>query len=351
MAEGGEMETQSGFEFDKWCTESGLTKKTVNALQKEELTEKELLVSLSEGEVSTLCSTLGQRKALLTAVTSLQHGQAASSGSSDPLTAIEGEGNFPKTITDLRNQSSLGETGKTFSDLLFGHGPQLTPPPPPPSTPGQFTCYDPRLTLTIKAHKKKATHVTQFLPEKVKRRRQLKKKNFVLSTQSQGEEQLVIKTEDEHPYSGLLISEWVSANCRVMNYLLQSGELARQDVEYYLAHTVNVMDYADSYEWESVLDFDYHYRELQAEHSFPWGTYPPYMEARMTPRRAPAPRPFPHPPSVPDCKMFKARGTCTFGAQCKFRHVRTPHPAQGTPPPPPPQCPPPPKNESRPPRH
>ncbi len=89
---------------------------------------------------------------------------------------------------------------------------------------------------------------------------------------------LVVKTDDSHPYTGISICEWSAANCRIMNHLLQSGDLDRANIEYYLAYTATVMDLGCIYEWSNILDFDFHYREQQAEHNFQWGYINPMMK-------------------------------------------------------------------------
>ncbi len=47
----------------------------------------------------------------------------------------------------------------------------------------------------------------------------------------------VVKTDDSHPRAGFSICEWSAADCRIMNHLLQSGDLDRANIEYYLAYT------------------------------------------------------------------------------------------------------------------
>lgn len=309
------------FYFEEWCNSNSLTKKTLQALQKEDIVSEHLLSTLTEEDMATLGVTLGQRKALRTAIGTFQKDtrQAGIDDLQQVLTAGEGgaSSSIPQiTMADIRNGTALTDAGKRF-DELFLRDPQQNQPQTV-STPhaDRFACFDPRLTLTIKAHKKKTAHITDFLTEKTKKRRQSQKKELIVDT----EQRLVVRTDDQHPYSGIRMEEWVAANCRLMNNLLQTGALPRQDVEFYLAHTVNVMEYAERYSWESVLDFDYQYRELQAEHSFPWGTYPPYMEAKMEPRAQRSTPTVSQRQAVPECKQFKARGSCSFGKACKYRH-------------------------------
>lgn len=122
-----------------------------------------------------------------------------------------------------------------------------------------------------------------------------------------------------------------------MHQLLQSGALARADIEYYLAYSNKIFEFADRYDWESILDYDYTYRELQAENQFPWGTISPHMELQLLyPKqrgppsgarfRAQGSRDGSGSSQQQECKLFKARGTCSFGADCKYRHVRADKP-------------------------
>jgi hypothetical protein len=341
------------FVFEAWIKDSGLSVKASQVLKKEELVSSRALAALTEEDIVGLGLPLGQRKLLQLAVTELCHPSAAPGADMDRLLA-ELHANAPAastttasvTLADLRKQAgALHDSGKTIQSLFAptptDDQPTEQHPSPAPSW------FDPRLTLTVKARKKKAVHITDFLHERTKKRRQSQRKQFVLSTNDTNcNEKLVIQPSEEHPYSGIFVSEWAAANCRLMNHLLVSGELLRSDIEYYLAHTVNIMDYVNTFEWESILQFDFLYREMQAEHGFPWGTYPPNMEYRLIPKATKPQTQTRHtgPEKIPDCKMFKARGSCSFGSSCKYRHVPGPHQAPGqqqsTAPPPPPPHPP-----------
>ena len=74
----------------------------------------------------------------------------------------------------------------------------------------------------------------------------------------------VIRADDDYPYLGIRIEEWEAANMRLMNSLLSNGELKRDQIEFYFTFTTKIFEFADIYEWNSVLNFDYSYRELQA---------------------------------------------------------------------------------------
>ena len=84
------------------------------------------------------------------------------------------------------------------------------------------------------------THITNFLTEQTKIRLQGRSKGIV---QANGDESVVLQTDRMHPYSGITLSEWGAANCRLMAHLLPEGKLAPCDVEFYLAYTTQVCEY------------------------------------------------------------------------------------------------------------
>ena len=55
---------------------------------------------------------------------------------------------------------------------------------------------------------------------------------------------------------------------RLMNRLLCTGQLQRDEIEFYLAYTTKIYEFAEKYDWKSVLNYDYNYKELQTEHKF-----------------------------------------------------------------------------------
>ena len=52
----------------------------------------------------------------------------------------------------------------------------------------------------------------------------------------------------------------------LLNHLLGAEQLPREDIEFYLAYTTKIYEFAEKYEWSSVFNYDYNYGELQAEH-------------------------------------------------------------------------------------
>jgi hypothetical protein len=50
-----------------------------------------------------------------------------------------------------------------------------------------------------------------------------------------------------------------------MGHLLSTGELKQQqDIELYMAYSVQINDMVDVYDWASILHFDTRYGEMQA---------------------------------------------------------------------------------------
>ena len=123
---------------------------------------------------------------------------------------------------------------------------------------------EPRVTLTVKATQTKTIHITEFLPEDIQKKRFPK---LCRVDAKEGSEPCVLYQEAPMSYEGITIDIWGAANVRLLNHLLLTGYLARQDIENYLAYTAHMFDLAERYMWSGILSFDMQYRELQAKHS------------------------------------------------------------------------------------
>ena len=102
-----------------------------------------------------------------------------------------------------------------------------------------------------------------------------------------------------------------------------------------------VSDLALLHEWRSVLNFYDEYRSAQAVESFSWGADMPYLREKLVflPSASTQPKfkgkaqnsnkssgslaQSGRNPSVPSgfCRSFNTTGACTYGQNCKFRHV------------------------------
>ncbi|KAH3711853.1 hypothetical protein DPMN_071528 [Dreissena polymorpha] len=292
----------SDFQFDNWAVDLKLPRKVIQQLRQEELVTKEALLLVEESDLKALGLPLGCTKLITQEIRKWKGSISPASGNQMSPDA-----------------ASLDGAGKLLDDLLSSSNGVLTGGDETPTS----TFMDPRSLLTMKSTSKKAVHITQFLSEVTKRRRQSRRKDFVL--RSSGTETIVLKTEEDHPYLGVLLEEWGAANMRLLNYLLETKELKREDTEYYLAYTARIFEFAEKYEWNSVLHYDFRFRELQAEHQFKWGTFSPYMELQiLTPRVQKTSYQLGTGPTSKqeDCKILKVRGECPFGNRCRYRHNR-----------------------------
>lgn len=342
------------FNFGEWLEVSGLSKKTEKVLRTEDMTDRRTLSLIETRDINALTLTLGQRKLLAVAVDKLRkdHGREVEADAAtkerpevdvnhDAVTGVPdvqaktnaAAGVAPRgqAIPDLRTAPLL-DAGKSYLDIL-NEGPlDKTIRKDRPQVLSEM---DPRAILTVKSERRKALHITDFLTEDTKRRRQSRKKEVILS-QSDGD-RVVLKTDDKHPYSGILVGEWGAANCRLMNALIERGDLLRDDIEYYLAYTTRIFEYSVKYEWNMVLDYDHQYREMQAQSGFQWGVAAPDMEVRLlAPRQRPSQGRQGHAAGngapwrshnhanteQPDCRMYLARGYCNFGDKCKYKHPK-----------------------------
>ena len=373
-------EEPQAFDFAQWCKDNGLTRKTEGTLSKEVLTLVDALTMLEECDIRELGLPIGQRKFLQHAVDTLRGKSANPSVSrdtgnhanaaEDPPPDVESSEADPEdttaemlqqpndqephsatamTIWDIRQQAeALGEAGKAFDVLLNSHftvpasqaSATVRPRSSSVSAPPALNFNDPRTILTLRAGSK-ATHITNFLTEQTKKRLQGRSKGIVL--QANGDESVVLQTDRTHPYSGITLSEWGAANCRLMAHLLREGKLAPCDVEYYLAYTIQVYEYYEVYEWESILQFDFLYRERQCEYQFKWGYIPTNMQLSLlahpcrkplgavkqsgVSRTAPAARPARGAGPTEECWEYKKRnGNCPFGDKCRYLHPAQPAP-------------------------
>ena len=251
----------------------------------------------------------------------------------EQITVPNNDFNLPK----LRQQTvDLVSAGKTFSELLVRPDNNCSDSDTPILEKNHKYHFDPRNILTMRSHKRKALHITEFLYERTKKRRQHRRKELVLSADNDNDDRLVLKTEEDHPYAGISIGEWGAANCRLLNALLDRNHMDRVDIEYYLAYTAMIFEFSTKYIWDHVLEYDFHYRELQAAHDFQWGVTSPELELKFLIQQTRnhsqqqsgyvnrqqqmfngQKRNF----KTELCRLFISnRGNCPYGARCRYFH-------------------------------
>lgn len=245
-----------------------------------------------------------------------------------------------KLVTELVKPPPLCQPMESIPDIskqegeLFKSGEQLLKnfpiaPNPPTSDPDPSKSYDPRNTLTVRA-KSRPLHITDFLSEQTKLRIKNKRQNLLIHNEDGC---MQVRADNTHPYAGVSLAEWGGANMRLLNQLLASGKLLHSEVEYYLAYTANIFDFHSKYQWASVLNFDFYYREQQSEHGFMWGHINPLLELNLLkPLETQSSKPhnqssskvsssFLHSEgSAAKCKQWLSAGYCRFGESCKYAH-------------------------------
>ena len=328
------------FNMEEWASKYKLTRPTTAALRKEDFKDKDLLCLMTIRDINRLEITAGQARALRVALNAI--------GNPIPIgDQVEEDGAHEKQKDQEESESRsqnvdqdpFQEAGEAINRFLLGQDTPMKGAAGGSTNNDQAASsfpkasFDPRMSLTVKAHKKKAHKITAFLQEAARERLNNRRKDRVYL--AEGVDGSVSIKAEEAGRQYISVDEWAAANTRILAHLLEEGELARSDVEYYLAYTVNVLDLVPKFDWMSILDYDYRYRELQAQHGFPWGTTVAYLENRvLLPRRLALPAPPPkakfggagkqtsqgQQDKTQACRLFATRGTCPFGAACRFRH-------------------------------
>lgn len=104
---------------------------------------------------------------------------------------------------------------------------------PSASLPTPTSEYDPQIHLTVKASKKKAEKIFNFLPERTKEQVQQHRRDRLVLQQA--EDGMVSVRQSEMESYNITFAEWSTANLRLLNHLLYTGDLGREEVEYYKA--------------------------------------------------------------------------------------------------------------------
>ena len=335
------------FDFDKWANDSNLSRESTTALKTLKLANYTCLINLKTEEMKRTGLSLGQEVLFRLALTKLGNPNMEHDGGNKGTGQVPGTPASPRTRpqdtgslaaeapeTDplmlagqqldalFKNSSDTQNAGDQLDSLLKN---SLDTRNPIRSTPVEMP-YDPRILLSAKASSKKAEKIVSFLPEKVKERIQRARKDRMVLTHSE-DGSISLKSNDLETYH-ITVAEWGAANMRLMNFLLQQGDLARAHVEYYMAYTTQVFEYASTYEWTSILLFDTRYRDLQAEHGFLWGDMRLAQQMNiLVPRNSANSQgngkyrnPKTQKPQEECKKWLSSGGKCPFGDKCRYVH-------------------------------
>ena len=327
------------FNLEAWAIEHHLTRKTTGALRKEESDTLASLKLITGSDINRMDIAVGQIRLLRTALRVLGNPILVTEKHEEVVPPPHNQQEVVnlENHADADNENVLEGAGQELADLLLGgeeealgqaedavEGRGLLPRLPQAA--GGF--YDPLIHLTVKATKQKALHIINFLPEATRRRvNQKRREHLTFTTTKDGA--LALKNEENTRYY-ITFDEWSGANMRLVAHMITTATMKQRDVIYYLAYTAMISDLASKFEWSSILEYDTLYRELQAEHNFPWGTPHPHSERHiLVPRRQhPSPLTKGKPgegdrpkTSAPLCRDY-INGTCNFGSACRYRHVK-----------------------------
>lgn len=338
------------WKWEDWTTKYGITRASGKIMSDQALNTVETLLAVDKGDIARIGLTVGQEALVRKAIRELGNshfqdpvqvttadrpedgGEPTRNQNADPAASETLETSPLGTLTG-KEEDLLAQAGRDLDTLLSNSGrlPELqlgkeTGILSHAQTALRAPAYDPRHLLTLKASTRKAEKIASFLPERVKERLQKKRRERLVFAEG-NEGQLSLQHNDD---DNLAISptEWGAANMRLMSHLLDIGYLARSEVEFYLAYTMQVFELAETYDWASIMRFDSRYRELQAQHGFCWGDMrlapqlnllTPRLQQPVTTRPRPA-RPNPR----EDCKKWLLSGgtSCPFGDRCRFAHRR-----------------------------
>ena len=336
------------FNFIDWSKEYKLKKATTDALAKEDLNNKEVLLLADPVVINSCAITMGQKILLSKALAELGNPHykraepACLPGSGAQATASRGPGSIfapaspaKSTSSVLRELDAEVDQIKTSSkEQMFAEGSSLE------FLTKKRDMYD-VLTILGCGVQNKANVVfpydTLTTAQKAVVDRRKKEKNVF---EKDAEGKLVMKPDvtNVHPLS---MAEWGFGAAKVGLQLLQEGTLNIEEYVRYNAYVATVWLMAQKNEWASVREFDSTYRENQARFNFPWGESNRYMEdhclVKFQDRTSTKSRGNKQGPSYNSlssqrsnngrglyCHAFAASGHCNYGQSCRYPHIAGP---------------------------
>lgn len=370
------------FSLPDWCQEMDLSKLTEKALGKEEFTSLIALRLMTTADVHHLPIPRAQMAFLKLALQNLEggviceaqnaqttkHGKkdndtrqapAKASTSADGGSVEEDPTTEQPTGRAAANAAIMG-AGMSLDELLhkanIGAGDTSNQSPAGSNTIGAYqgAGADPRRSLVIRSTTQKVLRIIDYLPLQAKDRIAKKRRETLKMTEGPDGTYALRVDDSPNSFGGITVGEWMSANQRICFRLLQTGDLLREHIEYYMAYTTRISDLLDRYEWASIVDYDTQYREIQAEHNHMWGEVAdnmvlPMLVPRMSKQQqsqrarkgvyrggvgqAPGgnivsgvykPTGGKDRPKAADgrilCRQYSGSGRCDYGTNCRFSH-------------------------------
>ena len=252
-------------DFDKWAAEFKLSEETINALNKERINEEDVLVVISDEELYE-CEDIaklprGDRVRLRKAMAAIRppvDSQGADRSSHDEVSKIKHvDSKSLKDNVELRKKLEEYEQDEQLLTELLGQQHLGSDGVERPSRP--------------KNNQGKPLYITDFVTK---------------SDMSTYDEETELLTNNGKTLlmraSGgsrkpktreVTLSQWISANARIMSKLIQDGDVRGSEITDYLEYTARVGDMAQTHTIPSVMLFDERFRRDMAEKGGSWSDY------------------------------------------------------------------------------
>ena len=234
-------------DFNQWTEDSHFTKDSIKALRTHKMTDYECLINVKSGELKRAGLALGQEICMRTALAKLGNLNfvegATQSTPNTPARTVQNTSRLVQEKAQDRDQEQDQDQDERQEldqdpilmagaklDALLKDSPGVSRVLSVPSKVAPLPSeYDPRILLSAKASSKKAEKITSFLHEKVKDRIQRARKDCLILTQGE-DGSISMKNNDKESFY-ISMSESGAANMRLMNHILQNGDLPRDQVE------------------------------------------------------------------------------------------------------------------------
>ncbi len=305
-----------------WLGEQGLSDGTIQKIQQFGFTSKQAVAVMRREDITAMdVQPLAQQRLLQSIIESSAQSAAATGHSAahvPPATAPQGlQDNLSAQIAQL------------FSSLP-NHDDQPGSQQTPATLHGERIDLNP-LAYLLPRSSKKYLDITEFVQAGM-----TESEEAVMG--GGGGTQIVFKSGPQKPrLENVTPMQWSAANMRIAFELVRSGQLQLSGLFEYIAYTIKVSELAQTYLWQSVLQYDRAYRQLQVEHGFKWGSDTPHLATvHLKPRSAAsgsltASNRRPDRPSrtaqTPTqtqqsqvCRLYQ-RNQCPFGDSCKYVHA------------------------------
>ena len=149
---------------------------------------------------------------------------------------------------------------EALRELLNGQRPPTTAP----RRDHRLDFDDPTTLMRMQGKQVRYYDITEYIPGAV-----VERERMPLG----GEGGIILETGPKRPaLHKVSISQWNSANAKILDNLIMDGAINIGSVPDYLAYTQKINRMFDRYEWETVLLYDREYRQLQASMGMRWGT-------------------------------------------------------------------------------